>query len=77
VGSLSFAVALVVVAALAWDAWRRWLIARSTDLREDVKRLEAAVLLCAKSAVVDAELARCAEEIVRLKTQSTLGRRHA
>lgn len=74
-GSVSFAIALVIVAGLAWDAWRRWLLVRSVDLAARIDAVEAAVLLCAKAAVVDAELARCAEEIARLKTQATLGRR--
>lgn len=72
--AIAYAIALVIVAGLAWDAYRRWLIVRSVDLRADVERLEAAVLKCAKAERVDAELARCAEEIARLKTQATLGR---
>lgn len=68
-----FALALVALGALAWDGWRRWLVVRSVELAERVDAVEAAVLKCAKSEVVDAELKRCAEEIARINSQMVFG----
>lgn len=38
----ALSIALVVVAALAWDGWRRWVIVRALRLDERLKHFETA-----------------------------------
>lgn len=40
---IAFAIALTACAFLAWDGWRRFLVAEDAQIREDLKRLSVDV----------------------------------
>lgn len=76
---LTTGVTCVAVALLAWDAWRRWLVARTIDDRAKLERDIAAVRetadQAAAAALVEAQLRELGERVNALQSAMAMGRR--
>lgn len=76
---MTWAITVGILGLLAWDAWRRWLVARAID---DRAKLEAAIAAvretadqAAAAALVEAQLKELGERVNALQSAMVMGRR--